>query len=453
MSIIPSGIGSGLDIDGIVRQLLAAEARPQQQRLDQRQSSLQARLSAFGQFRSAVETLREALRPLTSPDRFQGRIATVGNEALIGASASLDAATGSYTVEVLQLASAQKLASAAFASPADVIGNGTLTLSVGGESFDVVIEPGRETLADIRSAINAAAGNAGVTATLVNANDGTRLILTAAASGAASTISVAGSGGDGGLAQLKRLTEGQPARDAQLRVDGFTIDSPSNVVADAVSGLTLTLKSAAPGSPTTVTVGNDAAGSRSKVEEFVQAYNALVNALRPLTAFNAETRRGGALLGDPTARNFLNAVRTEVVRAVDGGGAIGSLAELGITTRGDGTVQVNAERLDQALAAGFDDVGRFFATAETGLAGRLDALLGQYVGSGGLIQARTDGLQGRLRDIADARAALEFRLEKVEARLRRQFGALDSLVAQLRQTSDFLTRQLATLAPPNQQQG
>ena len=453
MSIIASGIGSGLDIDGIVRQLLAAEAQPQQQRLDRRESTLQARLSAFGTFRSAIEQLRTALEPLTSLARFQGRTATVGDEAVLGAAASFDAAPGSYTIEVLQLASAQKLASGPFASALDPVGDGTLTITVGGESFDVVIDPTRNTLADIRSAINAAAGNTGVSATLITANDGVRLVLTARQTGAANTISVSQSGGDGGLAQLASLTQVQAAQDAQVLVDGFAYDSASNVITEAISGLTLTLKSAAPGSPTTVTVGNDAEGSRARVDEFVQAYNGLINALRPLTAFNAESRTGGALLGDPTARNFLNAVRTEVVRAVTGSGAVSSLASLGITTRADGTLQPNAARLDQALAAGFDEVGRFFAAADTGLAVRLDALLGQYVGSDGLIKARTDGLQARLRDIADARTALDFRLEKIEARLRREFGALDSLVAQLRQTSDFLTRQLATLTPTNQQQG
>lgn len=451
MSIIASGIGSGIDIDGIVRQLLAAEAQPQQQRLARRESALQARLSAFGTFRSAIEQLRTALEPLTSLARFQGRTATVGNEALLGASASLDAAPGSYSLEVLQLASAQKLASGPFASALDPVGDGTLTITVGTESFDVAIEPARNTLADIRNAINAATGNTSVSATLITANDGVRLVLTSRQTGAANTISVSQSGGDGGLAALTALTEAQAAQDARILVDGFAYDTASNVITEAVSGLTLTLKSAAPGSPTTVTVGNDAEGSRARVDEFVQAYNALVNALRPLTAFNAETRTGGALLGDPTARNFLNAVRTEVVRAVSGSGAVDSLAGLGITTRADGTLQVNAGRLDDALASGFENVGRFFSAAETGLAVRMDALLAQYAASDGLIKSRTDGLQAGLRDIEDARAALDFRLEKIEARLRRQFGALDSLVAQLRQTSDFLTRQLATLTPTSQQ--
>lgn len=451
MSIIASGIGSGLDIDGIVRQLLAAEARPQQQRLDRRESTLQAKLSAFGTFRSAIEQLRSALEPLTSLARFQGRIATVGDEALLAASATLDAVPGSYSVEVLQLASAQKLASGPFASALDPVGDGTLTITVGGESFDVVIDPARNTLADIRSAINAASGNTGVSATLITANDGVRLVLTARQTGAANTISVSQSGGDGGLAQLTTLTEVQAARDAQILVDGFAYDSASNVITGAISGVTLTLKSAAPGSPTTVTVGDDTTGSRERVSAFVQAYNALIKSLRPLTAFNPETRSGGALLGDPTARNFLNAVRAEVVRAATGSGAVSSLAELGITTRTDGTLDIDTERLESAIGANFDAVGRFFSGEDTGLAVRLDALLGQYVGSDGLIQARTEGLRDRLRDVADARAALDFRLEKLEARLRREFGALDSLVAQLRQTSDFLTRQLATLAPTNRQ--
>lgn len=452
-SITASGLGSGLDIDAIVRQLVAAEGAPQQQRLDQREFRLQARLSAFGQFRSALEQLRGALDPLTRLDRFQGRSVTVGNEDLLSASASLDAATGSYSIEVVQLASAQKLATGPFASTLDAVGNGTLTISVGGQSFDVVVEPGTDTLADIRAAINDAAGNTGVIATLVTANDGVRLVLTARDTGAANTIAVSQSGGDGGLAQLTTLTEVQAARDSRITIDGFTYDSPDNVITEAVSGLTLNLKAAAPGSPTTLEVTNDGEGSRARIKEFVKRYNALVNALGALTAFNPDTRTGGPLLGDPTARNFLGTLRNEAVRAVSGAGAYGSLVELGITTRVDGTLEIDSSRLDEALRDRFADVGRFFTTEETGLATRLDGLLDQYLDAEGLLQARTEGLQAGIREITRAREALDFRLERLEARLRRQYSALDALVGQLRQTSDFLTRQLATLTPTNQQQG
>ncbi len=449
-SITASGLGSGLDIDAIVRQLLAAEGNPQQLRLSQREAKLQTRLSAFGQFRSALEQLRASLEPLLSVDRFQGRAVAVGNDALLQVAASLDAAPGSYAIEVQQLASAQKLATGPFATAQDRIGWGTLSITVAGDAFDVTVAEGSDSLEDIRAAINSAAGNTGVTATLITANDGVRLVLTSTSTGAANTIGVAQSGGDGGLAQLTTLTEVQPARDARITLDGFTYDSASNVVTGAVSGLTLTLKAASPGNPTTVDVSNDGGASRAKVEEFVKRYNALVTAISSLTAFNADTRTGGPLLGDPTARNFLNSLRTEVVRAVAGNGSVASLTELGITTRVDGRLEIQSSRLDEALRDRFADVGRFFTTAESGLASRLDGLLDQYLDGDGLIKARTDGLQAGIRDIAKARDALEFRLEKLETRLRRQFSALDGLVGQLRSTSDFLTRQLATLTPSNQ---
>ncbi len=458
-SIIASGVGSGLDIEGLVTQLLAAEGQPQTQRLNRREAELQSKLSAFGQFRSAVATLQGALEPLTDIDRFRGRTVAVAAENLLAVTADSTAATGSYSVEVIRLAQAQKLASGPFATALTDIGSGELTVSVGGNAFTVTIDESAATLSDIASAINGAADNSGVTATLVTANDGVRLVLTGRETGAANAITVTQTGGDGGLAQIAydpgngiaNLTQLTAAQDAQVAVDTFVYDSPDNTITEVVTGLTLDLKAAAPGSPTTVTVGNDSAGSGKLIDEFVKAYNGLVKSLRALTAYNADNGSGGPLLGDPTARNFLNSVRNEVVRAVNGNGAFTMLADLGITTEVDGSLVVDSARLGEALAAGFEDVGRLFTTAETGVATRLDALLARYVDDNGLIEARTEGLQARVEDVAKAREALEFRLQKVEERLRRQFSALDGLVAQLRNTSDFLTRQLDALLPTNQQ--
>lgn len=458
-SIIASGVGSGLDIEGLVTQLLAAEGQPQTQRLNLREAELQAKLSAFGQFRSAVATLRSAIEPLTDIDRFRGRTVTVAADNLLTVAADSTAATGSYSVEVIRLAQSQKLASGPFATALTDIGSGELTVSVGGNAFTVTIDESAATLSDIASAINGAADNSGVTATLVTANDGVRLVLTGRETGAANVITVTQAGGNGGLAQIAydpgnaiaNLTQLTAAQDAQVAVDTFVYDSPDNTITEVVTGLTLDLKAAAPGSPTVVTVGNDSAGSGKLVDDFVKAYNGLVKSLRALTAYNADNGSGGPLLGDPTARNFLNSVRNEVVRAVNGNGAFTMLADVGITTEVDGSLVVDSARLGEALAAGFEDVGRLFTTGETGVATRLDALLARYVDDNGLIEARTEGLQARVEDVAKAREALEFRLQKVEERLRRQFSALDGLVAQLRNTSDFLTRQLDALLPTNQQ--
>ena len=54
--ITATGIGSGLDVEGLVSQLLAVEAQPVNARLDRREGKLQAELSAIGTLRSALST-------------------------------------------------------------------------------------------------------------------------------------------------------------------------------------------------------------------------------------------------------------------------------------------------------------------------------------------------------------------------------------------------------------
>lgn len=453
MSISAAGIGSGIDLEGLIQQLLAAEGQPAQVRLNQREAKLQSRLSAFGQFRSALEQLRTSLASLKDPAKFTVRTAAAANEELLSATATAEAAPGVHDVEVVRLAASQKLASAAVASAGTVIGSGTLTIAVGGSAFSVDIDAGAATLADIRGAINAAPDNTGVTATLVTANDGVRLVLTASATGALNTVTVSQSGGDGGLAAVAydpgngvtNLTELQAAGDAQVVIDGFIHDSADNQVEDAVSGLTLQLLSAAPGSPTTLTVGDDGKASSKLVADFVAAYNAVIRTSKDLTAFNATTKTAAPLLGDPTLRALQSSLRNEVVRPLESSGGFGALFEIGITTGVDGSLTVDANRLGEALADDYAGVAALFGSAETGVGQRLDALLAGFLDDEGILDARTDGIRSGIEDLTAAREALDRRLEQVEQRLRTQFTALDTLVARFQSTGDFLARQLDAL--------
>lgn len=453
MSISAAGIGSGLDLEGLIQQLLAAEGQPARLRLNQREAKLQTRLSAFGQFRSALEQLRTSLASLKDPARFTVRTATAANQDLLSATATADAAPGVHDIEITRLATSHKLASTPVASPGTTVGSGTLTIAVGGSAFSVVIDSAAPTLADIRNAINAAPDNTGVTATFITANDGVRLVLTARATGFANTLSVTQSGGDGGLAALAydpgngiaNLTELEAATDAQVIIDGFTHDSADNQIADAVTGLTLQLLAAAPGSPTTLTVGDDSEASSSLVTDFVTAYNAVIKTLKDLTNYNAATKVAGPLLGDPTLRGFLSALRNEVVGPVATGGEFRALFEIGLTTGVDGTLTVDSGRLGEAMADGYSAVAALFGATDAGVARRLDALLAGFLEDEGIIDARTDGIQSGIEDLAGAREALDRRLEQVEQRLRNQFTALDTLVARFRSTGDFLARQLDAL--------
>lgn len=455
-SITSTGIGSGLDIASLVQNLVQAEGSAKAAQLNNREASFQAKLSAYGSFRAAVDKLRSALGAMQSVGQFAARTATSGDTEVFTATATAGAAAGRFDVEVEALAAAQKLRSAAFATPATAVGTGTLVITVAAKSLTLQIDSTHGTLAGIRDAINSAAGNPGVTATIVGGSGGAQLVLTARSSGVANSITVAQSGGDGGLAALtyaagagpNGLTEVTAAADARILIDGVEVTGASNTFDSAVAGISIVARGVStPGEPTSLVVADDTGTVRSRLDAFVAAYNALVESMRGLTSYDAKTGTAGALLGDSTYREFADSVRRLLSQPLRlPGGNSTTLAELGITRKLDGTLEVADAKLAAALSGSFDEVTTVLGQADQGFGARLDALLERYVGSGGVIDVRVRGLQTSIDGIDAQRAALQQRLAAYESRLRAQFNALDSLVARLRSTGDFLTQQLSTLS-------
>jgi flagellar hook-associated protein 2 len=239
------GISSGLDVNAIVAQLVAAERAPAAQRIQRQDTKLATQISALGALKGALGNLQSSVNPLKTESAFQTRTVASSSESIVSGTATASAASGSFAVEVLQLASAQKIITGAIAGGAGaVIGTGTLTVSMGANAFDVVIDDSNNSVTGIRDAINGAANNTGVRATIINTADGARLVLTARDTGAANAIRVTQAGGNGGLATLvydpptttSNYTELEPAQDAQIRVEGFDITSATNTITGAVDG-------------------------------------------------------------------------------------------------------------------------------------------------------------------------------------------------------------------------
>ena len=446
-SVITSGVGSGLDVQGLVSQLVAAEGAPQTLRLNRQEAALQGELSALGTLRSALAEFQSALASLKDLDTFRGRTVTRSAEEFVSVTAGSTAAPGRFSLEVEQLASAQRLASGPFTDQNSVVGTGTLTIAVGSASFAVDIDSDSNTLVGIRDAINGAAGNTGVVATIINAVDGSRLVLSSTETGLANTLTVTEADGDGGLVALvydpdnsiENLSEIDPAQDARVLIEGFAVESASNTISGAVGGIDITLLAEnAPGEETAVTVGYDRPSARTSIDALVESYNSLVDAI--------ETETAGPLLGDAAVRNLTFQLRRELGASVSGlTGPFASLIDLGITAELDGKLAIDGTRLDSAFDADFDAVGELLSDADSGIATRLDALLEPYLQTGGLLDTRTDGLNASIEDIGDRRESLDERLVAVEARLFDQFNALDTLLAQLQTTSNFLSQQLANL--------
>ncbi|NKI16766.1 flagellar filament capping protein FliD [Spongiibacter sp. KMU-166] len=455
-SVTAQGIGSGLDISGLVSQLVEAERAPQANRLAGKEARIQARLSAFGSLKSALDTFKNSLSALKNAETFSKRSATVGDKDIFTASVNDTAVAGNYSVSVEQLATRHKIASAAYADSATSVGTGTLQFTVNGESFSIDVEAGSDSLASIRDAVNSAEDNVGVTATIVNDQDGAHLVFSSNNSGVENemTIAVTTDGGDtGDLTQLafdpnavsNPMTEKVEALDSIVDVDGFTQSSPNLVVEDMIEGVTLNLVKAQPGEKIELSVALDTASVKKSIESFVTNYNKLVTTLNDLTAFDPEANTAGLLQGDSTTRGIAQSIRQEIGVIVDGVGSdINSLAQLGITTGDKGKLKIDSDILTDRINNNFGEIGDVFSS-ESGYAVRFDALISGLTQSGGIIASRTDGLESQIDRIGDQREVLNRRVAAIEARYFAQFTALDSLLGQLTSTGDFLNQQLANL--------
>lgn len=475
--IMVGGIGSGLDVNGLVSQLVSAEAGPATSRLNRREANLQAELSAIGTFKSALSEFKSAVAGLTSPSKFEGMKSTVANTDYFTASATSIAQPASYSVEVKKLAQGQKLATSAdsaFAAVTDTFGKGSVTFEFGSYdggtfsdnpdksktlSFDTEVS-----LEGMRDAINEA--DFGVKASIVNDGNGYRLVLSGADTGAenALRISVSGDGDgndtdDAGLSRLAfsletgSTTAGKEtlaAQDAEVVVDGLTVTNASNTLTEVVQGVTLTLKK--PGEATSLDVTEDTATATGAVKAFVDAYNKLAETTQSLTSYNTETREKGALLGDAAVRSVTGQLRGILGSAFgDTSAAFRTLSELGISTERDGTLKLDSSKLQTAIETDAAGVAALFSrgtddTAPEGIADRLDGVLSGVLNSGGTLDSRTTSINNRISEIGDQRETLGRRLETLETRYRAQFTAMDELVSQLTATGNFLTQQLAGLA-------
>lgn len=434
MGIVSGGIGSGLDVNGLVSQLMALERRPLSL-LESKKSAFNSQLSAYGRIKSDLDAFRTAASALKGIGTFDLFKVASTDEKVLAATASSTASAGPHTVNVQSLARAQiQVAGTGYTDTSTALGlTGDLTFSFGTSSFSVTVNAGA-TLADIQSAINTATGNTGVTASILNDGtaNGNRLVLTAKNTGTDSVVTIGGS-----LAPGFVFGETVPAANAVIDVDGVLgIQKQSNTVTDVVPGVTLQLKDTG---TTTVTVTRDNEGIAEKVTAFVDAYNKLATTIGDLR------KKGGVLEADGSARSVIGELQTEFNTAVAiSGNAYGYLAEVGVSFGKDGKLSLDKSAFSSALDKNLGSVVALFTDQTQGFATRLYNRANGMLQADGIIDSREDGLNERIRFTDGNMDQLKVRLENVERRLRAQFAALDSLVGSLQQTSSFLTSQLGS---------
>jgi flagellar hook-associated protein 2 len=408
-------------------------------------------VSAFGTFSSALSTLQATLSTLEDPSQLAGYDATVADKTIASATTTSDAVPGTYSLDVQNLATAASLTSQAFTNGAStVVGTGTLTIAVGSASTAITIDSGNDTLAGIASAINSAANNPGVTASVISTSGGARLVISGTSTGAANAITVTQSGGDGNLSSLvydptnnvTNLTQTQAAQDANFTINGYAATSANNVVTGAITGVTLDLLApSAANTPTTLSISADPANASTSIGTFVTAVNGVLTAIQTLTGYDPSTETAGPLNGNATLESFQNQLENilDTVKLGNNTKGIASLADLGITADANtGQLDTASTTLTNALTANLTAVGNLLG-GTNGIATQLNSLINQYTGPGGLLSSINQGLQTSLTNVSQQQTALQAELAIYSATLTTQYNAMDTAVASLKETQTYLT--------------
>ncbi len=468
MAISSPGLGSNLDVNSIVSQLMSLEQRPLTA-LASKEAGFQTKISALGSLQgaiSALQTVAASLLPATgstAAEKFSVFRTTVGDPTVASASTSSSAVAGTYQLEISQLAKQHSIASASGGtSPFSGAGGtlplgGTLTISLASaagvsphQTKDIRIADG-STPEDIRDAINAA--GAGVSALVINGSAGKQLVLTSDTAGSNQFIKLSGIVGlsyDPSTVPdplADHFLQTQAAQGATFKLNGIAISSETNTVTTAIDGVTLNLlqgpETPATSVSTSFTISKDNSSLTAGVNALVKAFNDFHTTASSLGSYDATSKKAGALNGDSTLRTAQNSFRAALGNQPSelSDASLQHLSDIGVTLQKDGRLNVDSAKLTTAIGNDFGAVARLVAA----YGGAFNAAAAGLVGSSGLIAARSEGLNASIKSLGKQSDAISSRLTQIEARYRKQFTSLDTLISGMTKTSNFLTQQLANL--------
>ena len=470
-TISSPGIGSGLDINSIITQLVAVERVPLT-KLESQAKALETKLSTYGKVKSAIASLRDAASALTRSETWNKTTGTSSDPSAVSVTTGATTKAGNYAIQVNQLAAAQSNATGLIPATPTAQFEGTLSIELGTWTADqsgftpktgatavsIAVGPPAESLAQLRDKINAS--GAGVIASVLTDASGSRLVLRSSSPGASNgfRVSVAdgdGNSGDGlGLSALAfdpsagilTMAQALAAANASATLNNLAVVSESNTLTDVLDGMTLTLNRVTAG-PVLLSAAQDTPALRSAVDAFVTAYNDLNKLMADQTKLDTANKSGNTLHGDSAAVAIRSQMRQLLGVTSAASTTFTRLSEVGFDVQRDGSIRLNETKIASALANP-TEARKLFGNVDTlvpannGIATQIRSMADRLLGSDGTIITRSEGLRKRIDLNQDRQDALEGRIAQVEKRLRAQYTALDRQMAQLNSLSGYITQQL-----------
>lgn len=445
---------TGINSAQIVADLVQITREPRETAINQKQQLNSARISALASASSSLNTFADALQGILDGRRFAGDL--VSSDGSIATASFIEGQTPKglpVTMEVQQLASEQKLISRNFTDAAQPVGEGTLTLSTSAGDFDIVIDNTNDSLTGLRDAINAA--EAGVTASIVTDNRGTRLVI-AGKDGAdqAFTITPPANqtstindfayppGTNGGMTALSQ------ASDSIVVIDGVELVNSSNEISNAIEGVKLSLLKAKPGETITISANEPTTTTRELVTEFIDAFNSLKKGLNTATAPGLEGAEGGPLAGNRAIRDMVSKLARMSSEPLANSGPFRTLADIGVRTARDGTLELDSVAYDRAIALDPEAVASMLDPLEPdagnpGIAGTLDKIRDTLEDKNGPLALAKKRFEEINTKLAEMRIDLDEDIDKYEANLQQTYANMDRQLAVLKQTQEYLKQQIS----------
>jgi flagellar hook-associated protein 2 len=483
MSISSLGVGSGLDLESLVVQLLEAERKPKTDALNSREENVEAEISGIGKLKSKLEDFQKTLDNLRSDANLKGREPSIKNPSEgiepFKAEASNSALEGDYNIAVTQLASGSRIQTAdaadgGFNSSSDSVlstGNASLTFKIDAtsDSFTIDLTAGNS-LEDLRNTVNASKDNFGVVASIIDTgtvNGGAKLVFTSDTPGAGNDLVIVNNNNEPELNRVSTndsngntyLVPVTSAQNAKATIDGIAVESETNKFENVIENVSFDVSEKseleADGinfKTSKLSIGFDTEAVEKTIREFVTNFNALQAEIKLLTNYGeSDLENDGALAGDSLVRGIQTGINNILFSSVDSS-SLGGIFQLGIEYNDQNELEISAndniglgsgeDRLKDALKENFDQISALFTDESQGIAVRLYDYVEEYTSSSGLLKSRVDTAKDQKEQIFDERLNLELRLASTEQILRKKYLNLDQTVARLNSTGSAL---LATL--------
>ena len=420
-------------VQSMATQLAQYEIQGQLAKANRNQEAYKAQLNALSSLDTALKSFKSAASGLKlAGSSMLVNSASYSQEGYATATVGSKAVAGSYDFFVQQLASKSQLALQGLQD--GDLGSGGLSIGQGSDTFSVDLGA-VTTLDELAAAINGAADNSGVKATLVRSNGQVNLVLTSETTGADQAISLTASGNTAFENAVAARQELSVAKDAIVRLGGETgieLTSSSNTFANIIDGVSLTFSKAhqTGDTPLTIEIAQDQSATKEKAQTFVSAFNALMSSFDSLTASGGESGSRGPLAGDASVR-AIEGMLNQLVRTSFGGV---SLTEFGIVADRGGKLTIDSARFEKAVAANPEGFEKLF-TDKGNLLDTLDKNLAVYTSSaGGLLTNRKDTLNTQLRRVDQQFDNIQKQYDSYYARYLRQYTGLMQTMAAMEQT-------------------